>query len=62
MCTEDEGVDDVFSVSFPILMLADYQAEVEGWNISFVKKIVALVMVTLFLFLFFTIGGIFILL
>ena len=33
-------------------MLADYQSAIEGWNISFVKKIVALVMGTLFFFLF----------
>ena len=49
---EEEGIEDVFSETLPILILADYPSEIRGWNISFVKKIVALVMTSLFLFLF----------
>ena len=49
---EEEGIEDIFDEKLPILMLADYQSAIEGWNISFVKKIVALVMGTLFFFLF----------
>ena len=49
---EEEGIEDVFSETLPILILADYPSEIRGWNISFVKKIVSLVMTSLFLLLF----------
>ena len=47
---EQEGIEDIFDEKL-ILILADYQSAIEGWNI-FVKKIVALVMGTLFLPIF----------
>ena len=49
---QDTGIEDIFSETLPIIVLADYPSEIRGWNISFVKKIVALVMTSFFLFLF----------
>ena len=43
---------DIFDAELPILVLSDYRSAIEGQNISFVKKVVASVMGTLFLLLF----------
>ena len=43
---------DIFDDELPILVLSDYRSAIEGENISFVKKVVASVMGTLFLLLF----------
>lgn len=48
----ENWLTDIFDAELPILVLSDYRSAIEGENISFVKKVVASVMVTLFLLLF----------
>ena len=48
----ESWLTDIFDIKLPIFVLSDYRSAIEGENISFVKKIVALVMGTLFFFLF----------
>ena len=48
----ENWLTDIFDAELPILVLSDYRSAIEGENISFVKKVVASVMGTLFLLLF----------